>query len=379
MPSNDLFLENLPRRRLNACDSDPSPVWEQPPPSSSSSSAATLVPRLSISTSATSSVSTPVTTGDNYSVPISGAIVASPRQQQQQPQHHHQPQSYLQPRQHSSHSASSFTFPDYINFLPDFTATRVDDDDEDAVLRGRRTARPRLIPDFVSSNSATTICVLFQELRLYNSRVYQLRLTDVARVDDEEDAGADDDDNAVARQANYEENDVAGVLSTERLVSTVSLPCVYLNAYALTCDIPAHLAPGLRRARVIDATSGSDSGVEFGAPAFLTVDSASESLSRLIESSTNPLSALADALGLDVSDNATLDRHLCKLFRQNTPYEPFDRALRLSSSSSSPSSPRPTSRKYPSLLHLAAAYGLKDLCANMIDCPGVEVTIFLVT
>ena len=335
MPSNDLHLENLPRRRLNACDSDPSPVWDAP--------FAALAPQPAIVPTPPTSTSTSTSSGPNTA----------------------------HARQMSHSSSSSFPFAEYINFQPGFTAAPTCNDDVSNDATGNHESTSlRLIPDLVACNSSSTVCLLFRDARLFDSHFYSLRLIPTA------DGGSNIINNshpsanenvtrgtwpgAVYRAANHSHADT--------LPSSTLFPCLYQNKYVLTCELPAHLSPGRHLAEVVDTSS--DSVV---ASASFLVDSVSESLSRLIESSTNPLTALADALGLDVSDNATLDRHLCKLFRQNTPYEPFDRALRLSSSSSCASAPRETTRKYPSLLHLAAAYGLKDLCANMVDCPGVEV------
>ena len=357
MPSNDLHLESIPRRRLNACDSDPSPVGDQPSASSSS-----LVPRLSstiLSPPHSSNASTPnsVHHGSQSGTPHATAIA----HHSDHPATHHDIPCPRPPRRHrSSHSSSSsFPFADYINFAPGFTATRSLNGDEGVAGDGERRGASslQLIPDYVSADSASTVCLLFKDLRLFDSHSYQLRLTPVIQTDDFSGNDASNDF--------FEPNSRA-----DSAAESLAFPCQYRNAYTLVCEIPAHCAPGRRLASVVDVTAGAS----VLAAEYLTVDSLSEALSRLIESTTNPLTALADALGLDVSDNATLDRHLCKLFRQNQPYEPFDRALRLSSSSSSSSGPpRETTRKYPSLLHLAAAYGLKDLCANMVDCPGVEL------
>ena len=282
-----------------------------------------------------------------------------------------------------SHSSSSlFPFADYINFQPGFTAASACDDGngENGFPGSHESTYLRLIPDIVACNSSSPVCLLFRDLRLFDSHAYNLRLipTTCPTTNGENNAhngvvsgvnGLHGTWPGATNRANHHSSPAVNAEPTSTS-STLIFPCQYQNKYALTCELPAHLPPGRHLVEVVDSSS-SDSLYVVGS-ASLLVDSVSESLSRLIESSSNPLSALADALGLDVSDNATLDRHLCKLFRQNTPYEPFDRALRLSSSSSSASAPRETTRKYPSLLHLASAYGLKDLCANMVDCPGVE-------
>ena len=370
MPSNDLFLENIPRRRLNACDSDPSPIWESP----TASSTLVQLSTAATTTAATSIIPTP---------PMSGDIVDVDNGGHHHSRHHHHPRL--------SHSASSsFPFADYMNFLPGFPASpppNLDDDDEDFDdvdeegnpqhrrrhhRGGDRRSLLRLIPDSIASHAPSTICLLLRDFRLFDSHEYQLRLSSIVASSSSSSSSSSRD----FRNSGGE----APLPPPQHVVNPpIVLPCRYQNSYALTADVPAHVPPGRRLAEVIDVDGGGDlpSDPPVIASASLTVDSVTESLSRLVESSSNPLSALADALGLDVSDNATLDRHLCKLFRQNTPYEPFDRALRLGSSSMTSTSvavgaARETTRKYPSLLHLAAAYGLKDLCANMIDCPGVE-------
>ncbi|XP_033101396.1 phosphoinositide 3-kinase adapter protein 1-like isoform X2 [Anneissia japonica] len=136
-------------------------------------------------------------------------------------------------------------------------------------------------------------------------------------------------------------------------------PADKLNSYTLTVETPTDYPAGHVQA-VVCSNNQTIAGSRF------TFKSSMDVLADILTECVNPIEFLCDTMNISPGDHIHLDSYLSNLSKQVMETERFRDVFGVGVSKSEKSD-----KKYPTILHFAAKYGLSDLCVNMMNMPCV--------